>query len=322
MPAHPVPSPVRFAPLQGLGLVFVAAYQKALSLLYVDELLALVKAEFTSSYYKPNVSVLHTPKYRKPQLSSTAVVRQSVGTCSKVEAAQQVRVRPPARTGSKTSHAAMQGWASVSLRGAYGRGGSQQPATGEALLGAGTGPTCPPSPAGISFKPCALLLSFAQVMSYPEFTERFQRIHQECQAKAERAKAASAKDKLASQQANVKVRALHLHPPLRCRSLPSTLADAVFASLSLTMQQQGSYAALILVLLPLGFLCSPLYFTCVHRRVVGRQPQSSPRAVKRSLAPQPAEATGPAAATATRMAQPPQHRQLLMVCIALVSLVL
>ncbi|MEW5317619.1 MAG: hypothetical protein WDW38_008903 [Sanguina aurantia] len=36
----------------GLGLVFVAAYQKALSLLYVDELLAAVKAEFVGSHYK------------------------------------------------------------------------------------------------------------------------------------------------------------------------------------------------------------------------------------------------------------------------------
>ena len=40
---------------QGLGLVFVAVYQKALSLMYVDELLAAVKAEFTANHYKPNV---------------------------------------------------------------------------------------------------------------------------------------------------------------------------------------------------------------------------------------------------------------------------
>lgn len=38
---------------QGLGLVFVAVYQKALSLLYVDELLQAAKDEFCTSYYKP-----------------------------------------------------------------------------------------------------------------------------------------------------------------------------------------------------------------------------------------------------------------------------
>lgn len=37
----------------GLGLVFVAAYQRTLSLLYVDELLAAVKDAFTADYYKP-----------------------------------------------------------------------------------------------------------------------------------------------------------------------------------------------------------------------------------------------------------------------------
>ena len=36
--------------------MFVAVFQKALSLLYVDELLQLVKAEFTAHHYKPNVS--------------------------------------------------------------------------------------------------------------------------------------------------------------------------------------------------------------------------------------------------------------------------
>lgn len=41
---------------QGLGLVFVAVYQKALSLLYVDELLAAAMAEFTAHHFKPNVS--------------------------------------------------------------------------------------------------------------------------------------------------------------------------------------------------------------------------------------------------------------------------
>ncbi|KAF5842562.1 SRP54-type protein [Dunaliella salina] len=39
---------------EGLGLVFVAVYQKALSLMYVDELLYLVKQDFTAHYYKPN----------------------------------------------------------------------------------------------------------------------------------------------------------------------------------------------------------------------------------------------------------------------------
>lgn len=39
--------------LQGLGLVFVAVYQRALKLLYVDELLERVKHEF-SLQYKPD----------------------------------------------------------------------------------------------------------------------------------------------------------------------------------------------------------------------------------------------------------------------------
>ncbi|KAI8474960.1 MAG: SRP54-type protein [Monoraphidium minutum] len=37
----------------GLGLVFVAAYQRTLSLLYVDELLAAVRDAFTGEHYKP-----------------------------------------------------------------------------------------------------------------------------------------------------------------------------------------------------------------------------------------------------------------------------
>ncbi|GBF89669.1 signal recognition particle receptor subunit alpha-like [Raphidocelis subcapitata] len=37
----------------GLGLVFVAAYQRTLSLLYVDELLAVTREAFASEYYKP-----------------------------------------------------------------------------------------------------------------------------------------------------------------------------------------------------------------------------------------------------------------------------
>lgn len=37
---------------QGLGLVFVAAYQRTLSLLYVDELLAAVRDSFAAEYYK------------------------------------------------------------------------------------------------------------------------------------------------------------------------------------------------------------------------------------------------------------------------------
>jgi signal recognition particle receptor subunit alpha len=45
---------LRALPLQGLGLVFVAVYQKSLSLLYVDELLQLVKDKFTPGY-KPSV---------------------------------------------------------------------------------------------------------------------------------------------------------------------------------------------------------------------------------------------------------------------------
>lgn len=39
--------------LQGLGLVFVAVYQRALKLLYVDELLERVKREFAQQY-KPD----------------------------------------------------------------------------------------------------------------------------------------------------------------------------------------------------------------------------------------------------------------------------
>jgi hypothetical protein len=56
-PPHPAAAPlarVRFVPTpKGLGLVFVAAYQRSLSLLYVDDLLAAVKDAFTASFYKP-----------------------------------------------------------------------------------------------------------------------------------------------------------------------------------------------------------------------------------------------------------------------------
>ena len=40
--------------LQGLGLVFVAVYQRALKLLYVDDLLERVKEDF-KGHYKPDV---------------------------------------------------------------------------------------------------------------------------------------------------------------------------------------------------------------------------------------------------------------------------
>jgi hypothetical protein len=42
------------AGLQGLGLVFVAVYQKTLSLMYVDELLGLVRDAFTETYSANN----------------------------------------------------------------------------------------------------------------------------------------------------------------------------------------------------------------------------------------------------------------------------
>jgi hypothetical protein len=42
--------PMLLCSLQGLGLVFVAVYQKTLSLMYVDELLALVRDAFTDGY--------------------------------------------------------------------------------------------------------------------------------------------------------------------------------------------------------------------------------------------------------------------------------
>ena len=44
---------LQYGPIQGLGLVFVAVYQRALKLLYVDELLERVKQEF-SQQYKPD----------------------------------------------------------------------------------------------------------------------------------------------------------------------------------------------------------------------------------------------------------------------------
>ena len=44
---------LQYVPIQGLGLVFVAVYQRALKLLYVDELLERVKQEF-SQQYKPD----------------------------------------------------------------------------------------------------------------------------------------------------------------------------------------------------------------------------------------------------------------------------
>lgn len=48
---------------QGLGLVFVAVYQKALSLLYVESLLERIKSEF-EVVYKPSV-------YDFPQFEDT-----------------------------------------------------------------------------------------------------------------------------------------------------------------------------------------------------------------------------------------------------------
>jgi signal recognition particle receptor subunit alpha len=44
--------------LQGLELVFVAVYQKALKLMYVDRLLERMKAEFVLQY-DPKVSFLY-----------------------------------------------------------------------------------------------------------------------------------------------------------------------------------------------------------------------------------------------------------------------
>ena len=46
--------------LQGLGLVFVAVYQRALKLLYVDELLERVKREFATEYKPDQVKVKYT----------------------------------------------------------------------------------------------------------------------------------------------------------------------------------------------------------------------------------------------------------------------
>ena len=40
--------------MQGLGLVFVAVYQRALKLLYVDDLLERVKENF-KGHYKPDI---------------------------------------------------------------------------------------------------------------------------------------------------------------------------------------------------------------------------------------------------------------------------
>ena len=44
--------------LQGLGLVFVAVYQRALKLLYVDELLERVKREFAQQYKPDQVFIM------------------------------------------------------------------------------------------------------------------------------------------------------------------------------------------------------------------------------------------------------------------------
>lgn len=62
--------------LQGLGLVFVAVYQKTLSLLYVDELLQRVKAEFAVEY-KPHVysyRCVHLPQPVIPMRVSKHIV--------------------------------------------------------------------------------------------------------------------------------------------------------------------------------------------------------------------------------------------------------
>ena len=48
--AQHIGQPCLLSEPQGLGLVFVAVYQRTLKLLYVDELLARVKQEFTIQY--------------------------------------------------------------------------------------------------------------------------------------------------------------------------------------------------------------------------------------------------------------------------------
>ena len=65
---------------QGLGLVFVAVYQRALKLLYVDELLERVKQEFAQQYKPDQVSGL--PLQQAGFTLQSVVTSNLVGLCS------------------------------------------------------------------------------------------------------------------------------------------------------------------------------------------------------------------------------------------------
>jgi hypothetical protein len=76
--------------LQGLGLVFVAVYQKALSLLYVEELLQRIKEAFASQY-EPDC-------YKYPSFETT--FQRILKDCeAKADAAR--RQPPPQQTGQQ-----------------------------------------------------------------------------------------------------------------------------------------------------------------------------------------------------------------------------
>jgi signal recognition particle receptor subunit alpha len=84
----------------GLGLVFVAAYQKALSLLYVDELLASVRDEFAAGYSPAQRGSGYSGfdeafqrLLRDAEARADAAKRQPVARSAPAVAAKEVRER-------------------------------------------------------------------------------------------------------------------------------------------------------------------------------------------------------------------------------------
>lgn len=80
---------------QGLGLVFVAVYQRALKLLYVDNLLEAVKQEFADSYFKPK-------QYDYPKFEAT-YMRLLAEAEARADAALRDRSNARAFQGKKVS---------------------------------------------------------------------------------------------------------------------------------------------------------------------------------------------------------------------------
>lgn len=105
--------------LQGLGLVFVAVYQKALSLLYVEELLQRIKEAFVSQY-EPDC-------YKYPSFETT--FQRILKDCeAKADAAR--RQSPPQQQGQQQGQPRGQQLANGKQHG-RGAGGKGQPSSEE-----------------------------------------------------------------------------------------------------------------------------------------------------------------------------------------------